>query len=111
MKMNNCMIKKILFLVFLSCSMGAFSQKIAIKNNLMYDALKTPNLSFEFSVGWKWTFDTQVGMNFFFYQKMSLLLGIRQKNSVIGWYNQNYATGLVTCSTGGFLACTFTGAK
>ena len=77
----------------------------------MYDALKTPNLSFEFSVGWKWTFDTQVGMNFFFIQKMSLLLGIRQKNSVIGWYNQNYATGLVTCSTGGFLACTFTGAK
>ena len=67
--MNNCMIKKILFLVFLSCSMGAFSQKIAIKNNLMYDALKTPNLSFEFSVGWKWTFDTQVGMNFFFYTK------------------------------------------
>ena len=69
MKMNNCMIKKILFLVFLSCSMGAFSQKIAIKNNLMYDALKTPNLSFEFSVGRKWTFDTQVGMNFFFYTK------------------------------------------
>lgn len=69
MKMNNCMIKKILFLVFLSCSMGAFSQKIAIKNNLMYDALKTPNLSFEFSVGRKWTFDTQVGMNFFFAEK------------------------------------------
>ena len=35
----------------------------------MYDALKTPNLSFEFSVGRKWTFDTQVGMNFFFYTK------------------------------------------
>ena len=34
---------------------------------MAYDALKTPNLSLEFSMGRKWTLDTQVGMNFFFY--------------------------------------------
>lgn len=38
------------------------------KNNLVYDALLTPNLSVELSLGKKWTLDTQVGMNFFFYE-------------------------------------------
>ena len=47
--------------------MEGFSQKVALKNNLAYDALKTPNLSLELSIGRKWTLDTQVGMNFFFY--------------------------------------------
>ncbi len=65
--MNNSMMKQFFFLVFLLCSTGAFSQKVALKNNLAYDALKTPNLSLEFSMGRKWTLDTQVGMNFFFY--------------------------------------------
>ena len=67
--MNNSMMKLIFLLVFLLCSVGASSQKVAIKNNLAYDALKTPNLSLEFSMGRKWTLDTQVGMNFFFYTK------------------------------------------
>lgn len=48
--------------------MQSFSQRVAIKNNLVYDALLTPNLSLEFSLGEKWTLDTQVGMNFFFYE-------------------------------------------
>ena len=65
--MNNSMMKPFFLLVFLLCSAGAFSQKVALKNNLAYDALKTPNLSLEFSMGRKWTLDTQVGMNFFFY--------------------------------------------
>lgn len=64
--MNNSMMKPFFLLVFLLCSAGAFSQKVALKNNLAYDALKTPNLSLEFSMGRKWTLDTQVGMNFFF---------------------------------------------
>ena len=46
--MNNSMMKQIFLLVFLLCSVGAFSQKVAIKNNLAYDALKTPHLSLEF---------------------------------------------------------------
>ena len=61
--------KQFFFLVFLLCSASAFSQKIALKNNLAYDALKAPDLSLEFALGRKWTFDTQVGMNFFFYTK------------------------------------------
>lgn len=63
------MTKMFLFLVFLVCSANIFCQKVAIKNNLIYDALKTPNLSLEFSLGRKWTLDTQVGMNFFLYTK------------------------------------------
>lgn len=30
---------------------ASFSQRVAIKNNLVYDALLTPNLSLEFSLG------------------------------------------------------------
>lgn len=59
--------KYFFLLVFLCCSVEGFSQKVALKNNLAYDALKTPNLSLELSIGRKWTLDTQVGMNFFFY--------------------------------------------
>ena len=60
--------KKSIFFFFLLFSLQAFSQRVAIKNNLVYDALLTPNLSLEFSLGEKWTLDTQVGMNFFFYE-------------------------------------------
>ena len=59
--------KKSIFFFFLLFSLPVFSQRVAIKNNLVYDALLTPNLSLEFSLGEKWTLDTQVGMNFFFY--------------------------------------------
>lgn len=36
---------------FLLFSLQAFSQKVVLKNNLVYDALLTPNLSVEFSLG------------------------------------------------------------
>ena len=61
--------KPFFLLVFLLCSAGAFSQKVALKNNLTYDTLKTTNLSLEFSMRRKWTLGTQVGMNFFFYTR------------------------------------------
>lgn len=35
--MNNSMMKPFFLLVFLLCSAGAFSQKVALKNNLAYD--------------------------------------------------------------------------
>lgn len=41
--------KKSIFFFFLLFSLQAFSQRVAIKNNLVYDALLTPNLSLEFS--------------------------------------------------------------
>lgn len=43
--------KKACFFFFLLFSLQAFSQKVALKNNLAYDALLTPNLSPEFSYG------------------------------------------------------------
>ena len=60
--------KQVCFFFFLLSSLQTFSQKVALKNNLAYDALLTPNLSVEFSLGKKWTLDAQVGMNFFFYE-------------------------------------------
>ena len=59
---------QVCFLFVLRSSLQTFSQKVALKNNLAYDALLTPNLSVEFSLGKKWTLDAQVGMNFFFYE-------------------------------------------
>lgn len=49
-----------------------------MKNNLAYDALLTPNLSVEFSLGKKWTLVAQVGMNFFFYENDATANVIRQ---------------------------------
>lgn len=43
--------KKSIFFFFLLFSLPVFSQRVAIKNNLVYDALLTPNLSLEFSLG------------------------------------------------------------
>ena len=40
--------KRTIFLFFLFFCTHSFAQKVAIKNNLAYDALKTPNLSLEF---------------------------------------------------------------
>lgn len=45
--------KKSIFFFFLLFSLPVFSQRVAIKNNLVYDALLTPNLSLEFSLGGK----------------------------------------------------------
>lgn len=47
----------------------ASAQKIAIKNNLAYDAINTPNLSLEFGLGSKYTLDVQGGTNFFWYKR------------------------------------------
>lgn len=69
--------KKACLFFFLLFNLSAFSQKIAIKNNLAYDALLTPNLSLEFSLGKKWTLDTQVGMNFFFYEDNAMASGYK----------------------------------
>lgn len=66
--------KKLLFIgafLFVSLS-SAFAQRVALKNNLVYDALLTPNLSLELALGRRVTLDTQVGANFFFYEKNSL---------------------------------------
>lgn len=64
--------KKAFLLFCLLFSLPVFAQEFALKNNLAYDALRTPNLSLEFSLGKKWTLDTQTGMNFFFYTKKQL---------------------------------------
>ena len=42
--------KQVCFFFFLLFSLQAFSQKVALKNNLVYDALLTPNLSVELSL-------------------------------------------------------------
>lgn len=58
---------------------SAFAQKVALKNNLAYDALLTPNLSLEVALGRKVTLDTQVGANFFLYEKDSRADGYTPK--------------------------------
>ena len=71
--------KKICFFFFLLFSLQSFSQKVVLKNNLVYDALLTPNLSVELSLGKKWTLDTQVGMNFFFYESYATAGGYKTR--------------------------------
>lgn len=73
---------------FLLFSLQSFSQKVVLKNNLVYDALLTPNLSVEFSLGKKWTLDTQIGMNFFFMKMMPRQTVTKQRNGVTGLYSR-----------------------
>ena len=75
--------KRTIFLFFLFFCTHSFAQKVAIKNNLAYDALKTPNLSLEFSMGRKWMLPPP---------------GIKQRRLVTGWYSLNYVTGRVMFS-------------
>ena len=90
--MNNSMMKPFFLLVFLLCSAGAFSQKVALKNNLAYDALKTPNLSLEFSI----SFSTR---------GTPRLPGTRQRSSVTGLSSRSSVIGPVTFSTAGSSGC------
>ncbi len=55
-------------LIGVSTSYRAEAQTVALKNNLAYDALLTPNLSMEVALGKQWTMDLQCGANFFFYE-------------------------------------------
>ncbi len=51
---------------------SARGQRVAVKNNLFYDALLTPNISVEVAFGEKFTLDTQWGANYFFHTTNSL---------------------------------------
>ncbi|WP_352423154.1 DUF3575 domain-containing protein, partial [Proteiniphilum sp.] len=42
---------------------GAFAQKVAIKNNLLYDATATPNLALEMALSRKMTLELGAGVN------------------------------------------------
>lgn len=56
--------KKILITLFLlPLSAAAWGQKVAIKNNLLYDAILTPNLGIEVGLSRKSTLDFHVGYN------------------------------------------------
>ena len=54
-------------IVVLSSLLGiasfAHAQKIALKNNLLYDVTATPNLALEASIGRKTTLELGVGVN------------------------------------------------
>ena len=60
--------KKILLLgIALGLSVSLSAQKIALKNNLIYDATLTPNLALELGLGPKTTLDLGAGYNPFTY--------------------------------------------
>ena len=61
------MIRKIAITLALVLTFGlaATAQRVALKHNFAYDALLTPNLSLEFAMGNKFTFDTRFGWNSF----------------------------------------------
>lgn len=51
----------VFFLVMLSSRVDA--QVVALKNNLLYDAAATPNLTIEWKVADRWTMDLTAGLN------------------------------------------------
>ncbi|MCD7900705.1 MAG: DUF3575 domain-containing protein [Bacteroides sp.] len=61
--------KYILSFFFISLSAALWGQKVAIKNNLLYDATLTPNLGLEIALGKKSTLDLNAGYNPFTFNK------------------------------------------
>jgi len=49
--------------IFLGCTIALFSQRIAVKNNLLYDITLTPNLAVEVGLTKKSTLDLSAGYN------------------------------------------------
>lgn len=50
-------------LLLVLVNLGAYSQKVAVKTNLISDAVTTPSLGFEFKMKPKWTFDLSGQLN------------------------------------------------
>lgn len=58
--------KFFLFILALAASLsGLYAQKVAIKNNLLYDATATPNLALEMALNRKMTLELGAGINWF----------------------------------------------
>lgn len=53
----------ILIVLVLAPTLSANGQKFAVKNNILGDAMLTPNLAVEFRLGKKWTLDTYASYN------------------------------------------------
>lgn len=50
-------------LLFLLLSVTAYAQRTSVRTNLLYWATTTPNVSFEWKVGNRYTFSTTIGYN------------------------------------------------
>lgn len=63
--------RKAVITLLLACSalMAGTAQKVALKNNLGYDALLTPNAALEIALGKRVTLDLYGGANFFLYSR------------------------------------------
>lgn len=53
----------LLLCIVLISTISLSAQRIAVKNNILYDLTLTPNLGFEFGIGKKSTLDMSVGYN------------------------------------------------
>ena len=102
------MIRKIVITIGLVLTIGfaATAQQVALKHNLAYDAILTPNLSLEFAMGKKLTLDTQVGWNAFIFN-----LDVAESNySETKWAHWrrslSFATGSAMSSMVGSSVCT-----
>lgn len=64
--MYKIILKFFLVILALATSLSfSYAQKVAIKNNLLYDATVTPNLALEMAMSRKMTLEMAAGLNFF----------------------------------------------
>lgn len=64
--MYKIILKFFLVILGLATSLSfSYAQKVAIKNNLLYDATVTPNLALEIAMSRKMTLEMAAGLNFF----------------------------------------------
>lgn len=88
-------------IITLATVLTALGQSVAIKNNLAYDALLTPNLSLEAKLANRWTLDLQGGPTSSSIPKTLRRRGIKLPSGATGWCSLRLATGSARLSMAG----------
>jgi hypothetical protein len=87
--------KKLFLLIFLAVPASIFAQHIAIKNNILYDAILTPNLGIEAELSKKLTLDVIGNYNPFDLGKDKMIKHWLVQPEIRYWFCEKFSRGFV----------------
>lgn len=93
--LNNNMKKAIISTLLSIISLTAYTQQFAIKNNLLYDVLLTPNFGVEFGLGKKITLDINGGYNPFKFSNNKRFKHWIAQPEIRWWFYESFNRGYI----------------
>ncbi len=87
--------KRLFLLIFLALPITLFSQRIAIKNNILYDAILTPNLGVEIGLSKKLTVDIIGNYNPFELSDNKMIKHWLVQPELRYWFCEKFSRGFV----------------